>query len=195
MSHHRDHRDRRGVDESTGAPERRRLRHGPHFGGGHGRIGSGRRRRSRRGDVRAAVLLLLSEQPRNGYQLIQELDERSHGAWRPSPGSIYPVLSQLEDEGLVTATTGESGRTFTLTAAGTDTVAAQRDAFGKPWDTAAAEVGEGRFDLMRTTRQLMFAARQVMEAGSDAQVTKVTDILKETRRRIYAVLGEEDVAS
>jgi hypothetical protein len=72
------------------------------------------------------------------------------------------------------------------------TVTQQRDALGQPWDSAAAEVGEGRFDLMRTTRQLFVAARQVMEGGTDAQVKKATDIMKESRRRLYAVLSEED---
>ena len=192
MSHHRDHRVRRDVDGASVPPAHRRLRHGPHSHGGPVQFGPGRRRRSKRGDVRAAVLLLLEEQPRNGYQLIQEIEERSHSAWRPSPGSIYPVLNQLEDEGLITGTSGDGGRTFTLTPAGTAAVAQQRDALGQPWDSAAAEVGEGRFDLMRTTRQLWVAARQVMESGSDAQVKKATDIMKESRRRLYAVLSEED---
>ena len=173
------------------------FRHGPHPGGGEGigRFGPGRGRRSRRGDVRAAVLLLLEEQPRNGYQLIQELDERSHGAWRPSPGSIYPVLSQLEDEGLVIAAPSETGRTFALTDLGRTTLDADRESFGRPWETAAAAVGEPHFDVMRSTRQVMFAARQIMEAGSEAQVQKAAEILKETRRRLYSVLAEEESAT
>src|ERR1700744_6245028 len=83
---------------------------GPGFRGGPGR---GRRRR---GDVRLAMLMLLAEGPANGYQLMQALEERSDGRWRPSPGSVYPALSQLEDEGLInsTAVEGESGRTFSL---------------------------------------------------------------------------------
>jgi DNA-binding PadR family transcriptional regulator len=191
---HTDHVERRGDDRSR---DGRRLRHGPHPHGGDAfdRFGPGRRRRSKRGDVRAAVLLLLEEQSRNGYQLIQELDERSHGAWRPSPGSIYPILSQLEDEGLVVGSAAESGRTFTLTPAGQAAVHEGRERFGRPWDTAAAEVGEGRFGLMRTTRQVMGAARQAFDAGSDTQVAKVTEIMRETRRRIYAVLGEEEPTS
>ena len=70
----------------------------------------------RRGDVRAAALSLLAEGPRNGYQIIQEISERTNGVWRPSPGSVYPALQQLEDEGLIRAETSESGRkAFALT--------------------------------------------------------------------------------
>ena len=76
------------------------------------------RQRLRRGDVRAAVLVLLDESPRNGYQIIQELSERSNGAWRPSPGSVYPILQQLEDEGLVEISSTVSGKTYNLTATG-----------------------------------------------------------------------------
>src|SRR5579863_10152650 len=116
-------------------PTNRRRRGGPghdhvgHGPGGHFRGGPGRRgpRRQRRGDVRAAVLVLLEEQPRNGYQLIQELAERSNDAWRPSPGSIYPVLQQLEDEGLVEGSTIGTGRTYALSDAGRALVAEQRD--------------------------------------------------------------------
>jgi Transcriptional regulator PadR-like family len=82
-----------------------RGRGGPRgFGGPWGRHGG----RRPRGDVRAAILVLLDEEPRNGYGIMQEIEERSAGAWRPSPGSVYPVLQQLEDEGLVRAAqTGE----------------------------------------------------------------------------------------
>src|SRR5271169_1797454 len=115
-------------NQRVGRPDRttgRRRRGGPgHDHGGHGagshfRGGPARRGgRQRRGDVRAAVLVLLEEQPRNGYQLIQELAERSNDAWRPSPGSIYPVLQQLEDEGLVEGSAIGTGRTYSLSAAG-----------------------------------------------------------------------------
>src|ERR671936_914408 len=94
---------------SMTARGRGRHRHGPPFGRGGpfgafffgGPGGFRRGPRARRGDVRAAALLLLAEEPRNGYQLMQEIEERSGGVWRPSPGSVYPALSQLEDEGLV----------------------------------------------------------------------------------------------
>src|SRR5262245_13544395 len=94
------------------------------FGGGRrGRRGFdwgpfGRGPRVRKGDVRAAVLVLLAEQPRNGYQIIQEISERSGGLWKPSSGSVYPALQQLEDEGLVETESVDGKRSFKLTETG-----------------------------------------------------------------------------
>ena len=158
-------------------------RFGPGFGPGHGR-------RSRRGDVRAAVLILLEESPRNGYQLIQEIESRSSGAWRPSPGSIYPVLSQLEDEGLVVAAEQSSGRTFQLTDAGQREVEANRQRFGRPWETAAAAVSEPRFALMRSLKQVVIAVRLLRESGTDEQISSAADALTEARRKIYQILAD-----
>src|SRR5262249_58969705 len=87
-----------------------------------------------RGDVRSAILRLLAEEPRNGYQIIQELTERSRGVWRPSPGSIYPALQQLEDEGLIQAEEQEGRRRYHLTDAGRGYVAARADEHAAPWE-------------------------------------------------------------
>ena len=144
--------------------------------------------------MRAAVLVLLDEQPRNGYQLIQELTERSNDAWRPSPGSIYPVLQQLEDEGLVEATVAGTGRTYKLTGAGSTLVAEQRDELGKPWENTDTG-GRVARELMGTARDVMLAARQVVVAGSAPQVTKATAVLVETRRSLYGILAEGEQAS
>src|SRR4029077_4932729 len=100
---------------------RSRHRHGG-FGYGRG-FGPGagpywRARKARRGDIRTAALLLLAEEPRNGYQIMQEVEERSGGAWRPSPGSVYPALSQLEDEGLIRSEEHDGRKVFALTDAG-----------------------------------------------------------------------------
>src|SRR5262245_33583576 len=101
---------------------------GPGFGRGHWGGGRGRGprggRRGRRGDVRTALLALLSERPMHGYEMIQQLDERTGGIWKPSPGSVYPTLQMLEDEGLVTSTQSEGRKLFTLTDEGAP-VAAQ----------------------------------------------------------------------
>jgi DNA-binding PadR family transcriptional regulator len=145
-----------------------------------------------RGDVRAAVLVLLEETPRNGYQIIQELSERSNGAWRPSPGSVYPILQQLEDEGLVEIASTESGKTFHLTAKGKTLVEAERDALGKPWEAAAAEVSDATSDLYGTLRQVASATRQVGIAGSDAQTKQAVTILAEARKSIYRLLAEDE---
>jgi len=160
------------------------TRFGPGFGPGFGR-------RSRRGDVRAAVLVLLEEAPRNGYQLIQEIEARSNGAWRPSPGSIYPVLSQLEDEGLIVALEQAGGRLFQLTELGRGEVESKRQAFGLPWEAAAAAISEPRFALMRSLKQVVIAVRSLREAGTDEQVSAAAAALDEARRKIYKVLAED----
>jgi len=150
------------------------------------------RQRLRRGDVRAAVLVLLDEAPRNGYQIIQELSERSDGAWRPSPGSVYPILQQLEDEGLVEISSTVSGKTYILTDTGKALVEKDRAKLGKPWETAAADVNDAASDLFGTARQVLHAARQVAMAGSDEQTRKATTILADARRSIYRLLAEDE---
>src|SRR5215831_599181 len=119
----------------------RRGRHGPPFGrwGGLGPFFGGpggfqRGPRARRGDVRAAALLLLAEGPLNGYQLMQEIERRSEGVWRPSPGSVYPALAQLEDEGLVRSDDVGDRRAYVLTGAGRAHVEARRDELDAPWE-------------------------------------------------------------
>jgi DNA-binding PadR family transcriptional regulator len=156
--------------------------------------GRGRGRRSRRGDVRAAVLLLLESEPRNGYQMIQALEERSNGAWRPSPGSIYPVLNQLEDEGLVVAVETENGRRFTLTDIGRSYVEERREALGAPWDTASASMGEPRKDLVHALRECAGAIRQIMDVGTEDQVTRTVTIMRDARRAIYRILADDDAS-
>lgn len=186
--------------QRSGRPDRsggRPRRGGPgHDHGGHFRGAPFRRdgRRQRRGDVRAAVLVLLEEQPRNGYQLIQELTERSNEAWRPSPGSIYPVLQQLEDEGLVEVSATGTGRTYALTPAGQTMVAEQREQLGKPWEDADGGVNGPARELMGTARQLVLAARQVLIAGSEVQVASATAVLTDARRALYGILAEGDQA-
>jgi DNA-binding PadR family transcriptional regulator len=159
------------------------------FRGGFGPRG---RQRLRRGDVRAAVLVLLDESPRNGYQIIQELSERSNGAWRPSPGSVYPILQQLEDEGLVEISSTGSGKTYNLTATGKALVEKDRATLGKPWETAADGVSDATSDLFGTLRQVVLSVRQVAMAGSDAQTQKAAAILADARRSIYRLLAEDE---
>ena len=149
-------------------------------------------RRLRRGDVRAAVLVLLEELPRNGYQIIQELSDRSNGAWRPSPGSVYPVLQQLEDEGLVEIDAAQSGKTFHLTESGKAMVENDRAALGKPWESAAAEVSDAKSELYSTLRQVVMAVRQVGTAGSESQSQKAAAALADARRTIYRILADDE---
>ncbi len=157
---------------------------GQHRGGPH----SGGRGRRPRGDVRTAVLQLLAEQPMHGYQLMQAIAERSGGRWTPSPGAIYPTISQLEDEGLVVVT-AESGRKLvTLTESGRAHVEERRAAWADPFaGTDAAGPGA---DLRGLLVQLHEAARQVGRTGDDAQLAKAAQVLTEARRSLYLLLAD-----
>ena len=199
--HEHKHGERTERDRGPRGSGRSRGRSpGGHRGGPFGRGGEmflggfqpRGRQRLRRGDVRAAVLVLLEEAPRNGYQIIQELSGRSNGAWRPSPGSVYPILQQLEDEGLVEISSSQSGKTYNLTATGKALVEKDRATLGKPWETAAADVSDATSDLFGTLRQVILSVRQVAMAGSDAQTEKATTILADARRSIYRLLAEDE---
>jgi len=177
------------ATRGRGGPEG--FREGP---GRHGRGGPRGRHRGRRprGDVRAAILVLLDEEPRNGYGIMQEIEERSGGAWRPSPGSVYPVLSQLEDEGLVHADESGERKLMALTVEGREYVAERHDSLGTPWDTAAAGVSEEMVELRALVWQVGAAVRQVVASGSDEQHKQARDVLAETRRALYRILAGDD---
>ena len=104
-------------------------------------------RRDARGNVRAAILLLLEEEPRNGYQLMQEIEQRSDGAWRPSPGSVYPALQLLADEGLIRGEARDGGNVFELTDAGRATSRRTASGSARPWQQAGEGVPEGVREL------------------------------------------------
>ena len=164
---------------------------GPGFGG-PGPGGPFGRRRMRRGDVRAAILVLLDEEPRNGYGLMQEIEQRSNGAWRPSPGAVYPALAQLEDEGLVKAGEAEGRKVHELTDAGRQHVADHRDELGEPWAKFAEEAASPRHELKGLLMQLGAAAFQVAGAGTDEQVGRARTILVDARKALYRLLAEDD---
>jgi DNA-binding PadR family transcriptional regulator len=157
---------------------------GPHHRGG-GRGG----RRARRGDIRSAILLLLAEEPRNGYGLMQELEERSGGVWRPSPGSVYPALSQLEDEGLVRATEHDGRKSFTLTDEGTAHVEANRERMGTPWETVGDGASDELHELRHAAQALAIAAMQVAQTGSKPQLAEAKGLLEDARRGLYRLLA------
>lgn len=147
--------------------------------------------RARRGDVRAGILALLAEQPRNGYQIMQELEQRSGGQWRPSPGSVYPALQQLEDEGLVRAEESGGGRVFQLTESGRAYVKEHADEVGAPWDALRSAAGDEVMDLLGLCRQLGVAAVQVAHAGNAAQIAQARKVIGDARRALYRLLAEE----
>ncbi len=140
----------------------------------------------RRGDVRAALLIALLDGPGHGYALIQNLEAKTEGRWRPSPGSVYPALNLLNDEGLVSATERDGKQIFELTDAGR-AEAEQRIAQGSlPWDEADGEHG----DLRTAVRDLHLAAKQVGITGSPEAVTQATTIITEARKSLYRLLAE-----
>ncbi|WAL64190.1 PadR family transcriptional regulator [Amycolatopsis cynarae] len=157
---------------------------------GHGRPHHPGGRRGRRGDVRAAILALLAEQPRHGYEIISEIAERSGGFWRPSPGSIYPTLQLLADEGLVISHDEGGKKLFELTEEGR--AAAGRQDETPPWEQIAHEVDPSEVNLRKAGATLMAAAIQVSQAGTPGQKKRAVEVLNEARRSLYGILGEID---
>ena len=160
----------------------------------------GRGPRVRRGDVRSAILDAVHTAQRNGeevngYQVIQQIAERSNGAWRPSPGSVYPTIQQLEDEELLETVEQNGRRSLRLTASGEQYVADNADQLAEVWAPFAEPDGEntGDFaDLRPEIGQVMGAVWQIVSTGSDAQRRAAVGILVETRRKLYGVLADGD---
>ena len=175
---------------TAGRPGKRRGRHhhnGPWGQGGP--WGPPPRARRDRGDVRLAILLLLDEQPRHGYEIITELADRSEGRWRPSPGSIYPVLKRLTKEGLVAPSQEEGKRTFSLTPAGKTLVEQQREEWGEPW-AREDETPDEAMKLWAEGKQLGAAVWQVSQLDDPAQIDAAVAVLAEARKKIYKMLAE-----
>nr|WP_245940549.1 MULTISPECIES: PadR family transcriptional regulator [Brevibacterium] len=145
--------------------------------------------RMNRGDVRAGILALLAEAPMHGYQIIQEIEERSGGAWKPSPGSVYPTLQLLTDEGLVTAETSNGRKTYSLTEAGREAVDAEGDRRA-PWESMGREHARAS-DLAKAGIELAQAAAQVGRSGGPEQVKQAVDVLHDARRRLYSILAQD----
>ena len=153
--------------------------------GGRGHRG---RHRVRRGDVRSAVLALLDDRPMHGYEMIQELEERTGGRWTPSAGSIYPTLQLLEDEGLVTAEEVEGRKVYSLTEAGKES-APERTEGGRPWEQGDED--SPRFEVRSELFRTIGAAKQVARGDDDEQMAKAAEILKDARKKLYGILAEE----
>jgi DNA-binding PadR family transcriptional regulator len=167
-------------------------RGGPDFGfGGHGggpRWRGGRK--ARRGDIRTAALLLLAEEPRNGYQIMQEVQERSDGAWRPSPGSVYPALAQLEDEGLIRSEEIDGRKAYRLTVEGLAFVEQRGADQLAPWEQMGGDTPPKAVELGKIMREVAFAFMQVLRTGSDEQQEQARKVLADVRRELYRILGE-----
>jgi DNA-binding PadR family transcriptional regulator len=166
---------------------------GPGFGpfrGGPGGRGGRHGGRARRGDVRASLLALLKDRPMHGYEMIREIEERSGGIWKPSPGSVYPTLQMLEEEGLVTGEEAGGKKLFKLTDTGRAEAESGPDA---PWE----EAGQGEhWQVVREFGQaestVRDALRQVVVTGTPEQRAKALAVLADARKRIYLILAEEN---
>lgn len=159
---------------------------GPGWGGsGWGGSGGPPGRRMPRGVIRRAVLWALSVGPGHGYEVMRRLEDRSGGMWRPSPGSVYPTLQMLEDEGLVRSTTQDGTRTYELTDEG-------REASSTPWAPWAPSDADS--EQLRTLREALgdsrAAIRQIAGSGRAHQLEKATEIVQQTRRALYQLLAE-----
>ena len=160
---------------------------GMQWGGGRGGWGGGRR--MRRGAIRTAILLALREEPAHGYEVMRRLEEMSGGLWRPSPGSIYPQLQMLEDEGLLRSSDVDGSRTYSLT----DTGRAEAERSESPIRTASER--DESDDNVRTLRasvgQLAGAAKQLAGAGDTAQIERGIGVLRRARKELYQILAED----
>ena len=169
----------------------RRHRGGHTHGEGRGGWRGGRsgRGRGRRGDVRAAILALLSERPMHGYEMLQELAQRTHDLWRPSPGSLYPALQLLEDQGLVRSVSADGRRRFELTDEGRAEAAAHLSG-PPPWEAMMKAADQGDMALHGALRGLQMAIAQVAAVGTAPQKARVEELLADLRRQVYLLLAE-----
>ena len=146
--------------------------------------------RAPRGAVRDALLVVLAERPMHGYEVITELEARSSGRWRPSPGSIYPALSRLEEEGLVAAEELNQRKVFSLTARGHKARESVELDGTDPTPKRWPEAGAGHEALRALPPELAGQARQIRRFGSPEQTERAAALLEEVKRELYVILAE-----
>ncbi len=189
----RERRGRRGgfaefAQEAGGSPFALGGPGGHPFGGlAFGR--GGRRHRGRRANVRAAILALLNERPMHGYEMIQELDQRTGGVWRPSPGSVYPTLQLLEDEGLIASQESEGRKAYSLTNAGREE--AGKSAEHAPWKDFSEDTVSSGHDTREAIAAMMTAVRQIRSGRDPKQWSRAVEVLNDAKRKLYAILAEK----
>ena len=171
------------MDE-MGSRRRRAMAHGRgHAGRGRGRM--------RRGDIRTGVLAVLSEGPGHGYDVMQRLEDKSEGSWRPSPGSVYPMLQLLADEGLARSVDRDGKRVYELTDAGREETQRRiEEAGGTPWELG--DRADSNFGQLRdNTRQLHMAVRQIGASGRPELVERAVAVVRDARKQLYGLLAED----
>ena len=144
-----------------------------------------------RGDIRTAILVALTVEPMHGYQIIQAIEARSGGAWKPSPGSIYPTLQLLADEGLVTAEQVGERKVYSLTDAGSSAAAELATEPAWPWESRRSLGDEPSLVLPKAGAKLAQAASQVAHSGTPEQAERAVAMIDEARRKVYAILAED----
>jgi DNA-binding PadR family transcriptional regulator len=159
--------------------------------GGPGGSGAQQGPKAGRGDVRAAILAVLRDGPRNGYQIMSEIEERSGGAWRPSPGAVYPALSQLADEGLISGEESAGRRTFSLTDDGRAYVTEHPEMARGAWEDSAQQEAWQLPGLFAVAARLGGGIVQVAHAGTPGQIRAAERLLDQTRRRLYQILADD----
>jgi DNA-binding PadR family transcriptional regulator len=165
---------------------------GPGAPGGPGGFGPPRNTKAGRGDVRAAILALLKEGPRTGYQIMSDIKERSEGVWRPSPGAVYPALSQLADEGLIEGQESGGRRTFSLTQAGLDYLERNPDMARAAWESMTRPDDSWEVPgLFAEAARLGGGIMQVVHSGTPAQVLATERLLERARRELYQILADD----
>jgi len=142
-----------------------------------------------RGDVRTAVLALLAEKPMHGYQIIQQIEERSGGSWKPSPGSVYPALQLLADEGLIKAEESNGRKTYSLTEEGREVANAAGEK-SAPWEGSTARDSSRVGALPKAGIDLAQAVAQVGRSGSPEQVKEAVAVLDDARRKLFSILAQ-----
>jgi DNA-binding PadR family transcriptional regulator len=126
----------------------------------------------------------------HGYEIIQEVAERSQDLWKPSPGSVYPTLQLLVDEGLIVSTESEgSKKLFALTDAGKE---AAEKVVTPPWEEITDGADPAHLNLRTAVGQLFGAVAQSAHAANEDQQQRILDIVNNARREIYTILGEDD---
>jgi len=193
-------RGRRGFGPPGGMPFGPGGWFGPGHGPGPGGFGDPRHwpgweargPRARRGDVRVAALALLAERPMNGYQIIQEIKQRSGGRWTASSGSVYPALQQLEDEGLIQAGEYDGRRAFSLTDAGRKYVEENPEELAAPWEAVAENESSDTVGLRETFGRTLGAFMQVWHMGTDEQREQAARVLDDARKALYRILAEDE---
>ncbi len=204
QNHNHDHSEARiGDQEFSRGPRFGRRHRGPHghgpgrrgggqFGGfSEGEAGPGRfRGRTRRGEIRTALLAILDEAPGHGYELIQRIEEKTAGRWKPSPGSVYPTLQLLEDEGLIIASENDGKRTYALTESGK---AEHQRRVGDGTENLWTRGEDGRpvAGLFEAVGGIAMAAKQVAMGANPSQIEAATTIIRDARKKLYAILAED----